>query len=457
MPLTDTMLDTAPQTSVALVPVRADDSADNLPKWAQMQGFSGRAGEFCLMPGTDGGLERVLVGLGDGSDRWAPGDLPRSLPAGAYHLETTDAGLAADVALAWLVGGYSFDRYRTETAPSARLLWPQGIDKSHISSVADAVALVRDLVNTPACDMGPADLQAAAEALATRFGASATTIVGDALLDRNYPMIHAVGRAATAVRAPRLIDLTWGDPAHPKVTLVGKGVCFDSGGLDIKPASSMKLMKKDMGGAAHVLGLASMIMAHGLPVRLRVLVPAVENAVSADAFRPGDVLRSRKGLTVEVNNTDAEGRLVLADALAEADAESPELLLDFATLTGAARVALGPELPPFFTHDDRLAGRFAQAAQDLGDPLWRLPLWPGYRAMVEGRVGDLDNAPEGGMAGAITAALFLDRFVTNTAAWVHFDVYAWCPKARPARPVGGAAQGLRAAFRVIAEKFPMPR
>lgn len=453
MPLIDTLIDTAPAGAVPLMLVPSDTSADDLPAWARINGFGGRAGEVCILPTAAGGLDRVLLGTGTGTDRWVAGDLPKQLPAGIYRLEGASAQMADDVALAWMLGGYSFDRYRPQDAPPALLVWPEGIDKKAITATCRAIALVRDLVNTPACDMGPADLQSTAEALARSFGGTATTIVGNALLERNYPLIHAVGRAATAAREPRLIDLSWGDPDHLKVTLVGKGVCFDSGGLDLKPASAMKLMKKDMGGAAHVLGLASMIMECALPVRLRVLIPAVENAVSADSFRPGDVLRSRKGLTVEVNNTDAEGRLVLADALAEADSEAPDLLLDFATLTGAARVALGPDLPPFFTHDEALAAEFTTVSAMVDDPLWRLPLWPGYRPMVEGRLGDLDNAPEGGMAGAITAALFLDRFVSSGQAWVHFDVYAWAPKARPARPMGGTAQGIRAAFAVIARRL----
>lgn len=461
MPLADDILiDSAPEGAVRLLPVRGDASPESLPPFARALGFSGVAGTVCALPGEDGAvagaLSGILVGLGDGSDRWAFAAIADALQPGSYVMgEGLDADAATAAATAWLLSSYAFGRYKTAKPPAERprLVWPDNARRAEVLSVARATALVRDLVNTPAGDMGPAELADAAQALADRCGASFDCIVGEALLERHYPAIHAVGRAAAPHRAPRLIDLRWGDHTAPRVTIVGKGVCFDSGGLDLKPASAMKLMKKDMGGAAHALGLAALIMDAGLPVRLRVLIPAVENAVSADAFRPGDVLDTRKGLTIEVNNTDAEGRVILADALAEADSEDPAVLVDFATLTGAARVALGPDLPALFANDDTLADGLLAQSRTHDDPLWRLPLWPGYRAQVDGTVGDVDNAPEGGMAGAITAALFLERFVAASTPWAHIDCYAWNAKARPGRPAGGAAQGLLAVFGLLRERF----
>jgi len=453
MPL-DVLIDEAPADAVPLTPVVMADPGDEaaVPAFARAAGFTGAAGTVCPVPDAAGTVAGFLVGLGDGSDPLAFGAAPAKLPAGAYVIEPAPApDQAGRLALAWALGAYRFDRYRPADGEAPRLAWPAGANRGEVSRTVRAVELVRDLVNTPAADMGPAELEAAARDLAAAHGAEVDVIVGEALQQRNYPAIHAVGRASS--RAPRLIDLRWGAADAPKVTLVGKGVCFDSGGLDLKPASAMKLMKKDMGGAAHALGLASMIMAAGLPVRLRVLIPAVDNAVSGDSFRPGDVLRTRKGLTVEVNNTDAEGRLVLADALAEADAEAPEVLIDFATLTGAARVALGPDLPALMSNDEALAEAILAAGVAERDEVWRLPLWRGYRGMVESRVADLDNAPEGGMAGAITAGLFLEHFVSEAGAWAHLDVYAWNPKARPARPVGAAAQGIRAVFAVLQGRY----
>ena len=322
--------------------------------------------------------------------------------------------------------------------------------------LADATALVRDLVNTPASDLGPAELEAAAEVLAKRHGATLTVTRGDALAT-GYPMVHTVGQAAARDRHPRLIELEWGDPAHPRVALIGKGVTFDTGGLDIKPAAGMKLMKKDMGGAAHALALAGLVIDAGLPVRLHLLIPAVENSIAGNAFRPGDVLRTRAGLKVENTNTDAEGRLVLGDALTKAGEGKPELILDYATLTGAARVALGPDLPPLFSSDDALADALLAAGTALGDPLWRMPLWDGYDAELKSDIADLVNAPDGGMAGAITAALFLRRFVPAGVPWAHLDVFAWRPTAKPGRPKGGDAFGLRAAYQVLKERYPPRR
>lgn len=454
MPLYETLVDHPTPDAIALTPLYAGQNGEGIavPPFARASGFTGAAGTFCLLPSPGGGLDRVLVGLGDGGDAFALGDLPAKLPDGTFLIDPPlEDGLATEIALAWAVGGYAFDRYKDKRPSLSRLVWPRNADRAVVRRTARAIALVRDLVNTPAEDMGPADLRGVAEDLAAEYGATVSVITGDALLDANYPAIHAVGRASP--RPPCLIDLTWGDESAPLVTLVGKGVCFDTGGLDLKPASAMKLMKKDMGGAAHALAVALMVMDAGLPVRLRVLIPAVDNAVAGNAFRPGDVLRTRKGLTVEVGNTDAEGRLILCDALAEADDEGPEVLIDFATLTGAARVALGPEVPALFANDDPLAEALLRASRQAGDPLWRLPLWPGYRQMVDGKIADLDNAPEGGMAGAITAGLFLERFVSPETPWAHIDCYAWNQRARPGRPMGGEAQGIRAVFMALSDRF----
>jgi leucyl aminopeptidase len=332
-----------------------------------------------------------------------------------------------------------------------RLVPPDGIDAADIARMADAATLARDLINTPSNDMGPVELAQAAKDVAARFGAGFDCIVGDDLVTRNFPLVHAVGRAST--RAPRLIDLTWGDAAHPKVTLVGKGVCFDTGGLDLKPSSGMLLMKKDMGGAANVLALAQMVMDAKLKLRLRVLIPAVENAVAGNAFRPLDVFPSRKGLSVEIGNTDAEGRLVLADALALADEEKPDLLIDMGTLTGAARVALGPDLPPFYTNDEKLAQDVAACAIKENDPVWRMPLWPPYDSWLDSKVATITNAPSGSFAGSITCALFLQRFVEHAKSWLHFDIYGWTPSAKPARPEGGECQAARAVYRLLSERY----
>lgn len=446
---------------ITLVPQDGLDAAlDALPPaqaaWARANGFRGTLGQAFRLPDGDGRLVRVLVGWGDDKararERFHLADFARAAPAGTYRLDTAlDAEAAAEAALGWQLGRYRFDRYKPagENGP-AELLAPEGVDPARLSAIVEGVFLARDLINTPANDMGPVELEAACRKLAAQHGAEIAATVGDDLLAANFPMIHAVGRAGA--QPPRLIEMAWGDSGHPKVTLVGKGVCFDTGGLDIKPASSMALMKKDMGGAATVIGLAHMVMALGLPVRLRVLIPAVENAIAGNSMRPGDVLRSRLGRTVEINNTDAEGRLVLADALALGAEDRPALMVDMATLTGAARVALGPELVPFYTDDEALAGELAAAALSQADPLWRMPLWPGYEVEIEPAIADLDNAPGGGMAGSITAALFLKRFVSDVP-WVHFDVYGWVPKARPGRPKGGEAQAARAVLAVLESRF----
>jgi leucyl aminopeptidase len=417
--------------------------------WCEANGFKAQPGRVLALPGEGGELETVLVGLQPDGDPFALSKLCRSLPEGAYRFEG-DMGDAALVALGWCLEAYGFDAYSKSQPVAARLVCPSGVDRAAVLRAAQASYLVRDLVNTPASDMGPDELEAAARRVARTYRAKLTVTSGKPL-ERQFPMIHAVGRASP--RAPRLIDFTWGRPRAPRVTLVGKGVCFDTGGLDIKPASGMALMKKDMGGAANVLGLASMIMEAKLDVRLRVLIPAVENAISGNAFRPGDVLRSRKGLTIEIGNTDAEGRLILADALALADEDAPELLIDMATLTGAARVALGPDLPPFYTDDDALAKAIEEAGTAENDPVWRLPLWRPYHRLFESSLADMNNAGDSGFAGSITAALFLRRFVERAKAHVHFDVFAWTPTPRPARPKGGEAQAMRALFRVIRSRY----
>jgi leucyl aminopeptidase len=422
-------------------------------RFAETAKFEPKAGQFLLLPDPDGALSGVLFGLESANrpdkDRFLPGRLPGLLPAGTYRFANAphDTRLAA---LAFALGSYKFTRYRKADANGAKLVMPDGVDGEDVSRIAEGVALARDLINTPANDMGPAELEQAARDLGARHGAGIRSIVGEDLLQQNFPLIHAVGRASP--RAPRLIDLTWGDAKHSRITLVGKGVCFDTGGLDIKPDSGMLIMKKDMGGAANVLAAAHMIMDGKLKVRLRVLIPAVENAIAGDAFRPLDVYKSRKGITVEIGNTDAEGRLVLADALALADEEAPELIVDMATLTGAARVALGPELPPLFTHDDRLAADFARHAEAERDPLWRLPLWRPYESMLDSKTADINNVG-GPQAGAITAALFLNRFVTATRAWAHFDIYAWTPAPKPARPDGGECQVARALYALLKERY----
>jgi leucyl aminopeptidase len=435
-----------------------DTQGDAVKAWLSTNDFSGKAGEVCLTPLEDGAVGQVVVGIGDGADKWVAGRLARSLPEGTYCLEQITgiedekAQVSTWLALSWCLGAYTFDRYKSEspTNPS-KLVWPEDIDRAYVEGAAQATTLTRDLINTPAEDMGPAALAAAAEELADTHGAAINIVLGDDLLSENFPAIHAVGRAADV--APRLIDLTWGKADAPKVTLVGKGVCFDSGGLNIKPTNGMRWMKKDMGGGATVLGLADWIMRAKLSVRLRVLVPAVENAISGNAFRPGDVVPTRKGPTIEVGNTDAEGRVVLADALALACEESPSLLIDCATLTGAARVALGPDLPALFTPDDSLAKELMSAGMANNDPLWRLPLWAGYRRLIESKIADVSNSGESGFAGAITAALFLKTFVSEDTPWVHLDLFGWNPDDKPGRPMGGEAYAQRAIFEVIRNRF----
>lgn len=415
--------------------------------WLRASGFTGKG--LALLPGENGALAEVVLGVASLEDQWILGDLAKRLPEGDYQVQGSDEFLDR-AGLGWLLGTYQFDRYKSSESVKARLVMADEARVNRLRHLADGVALVRDLVNTPPNDMMPEHLSEAASALAKRFGASFSELVGEQLLTENYPTIHAVGRAS--VHAPRLLDMRWGNAEHPRVTLVGKGVCFDSGGLDIKPAAGMRYMKKDMGGAAHVLGLAQMIMSLGLPVNLRVLIPAVENAVSGNAFRPGDVLKTRKGLTVEIDNTDAEGRLVLCDALAEADTETPDMIIDFATLTGAARVALGTELPGYFTDADALARDLNAAGKKVSDPVWQLPLHTPYDDFLKSEVADLVNCAPSPFGGAITAGLYLKRFVEQTP-WVHFDIMAWNQRALPGRPVGGEAFGVRAVFEMLEGRY----
>ena len=426
--------------------------------WVAATGFTAEAGKLALVPDESGRLVRVLTGLGDAeAAMWALAGLPETLPEGTYRLDgVPDGGDPTRIALGWALGTYAFTRYKEkkgtkEKLGRAQLTWPDGADRGEVERLAGAIFLARDLVNTPASDMGPAELAAEAARVAEQAGARCRTVVGDDLLAENYPTIHAVGRASD--RAPRLVDIVWGKPDAPKVTLVGKGVCFDSGGLDLKPATGMKMMKKDMAGAAIMLGLGQAIMAARLPVRLRLLLPLVENAVSGNAMRPLDIIRTRKGLTVEIGNTDAEGRLILCDALAEASIETPALLIDAATLTGAARTALGPELPALFCNNDALATELIAAGAAEDDPLWRMPLWKPYRRLLDSKAADLNNVSDGPHAGAITAALYLQEFVEPGIPWAHLDVMAWNTRARPGRPEGAEAQTLRALYAHIAQRF----
>ena len=424
--------------------------------WLTSIGFAADAGKLALLPGEDGRLAQVLVGLGGAGEAdagtWMLAGLPNALPEGSYRLGAVPAGAdPTRLALGWALATYAFTRYHAKPRSAAALVWPEGADRGRVLRLARAAFLARDLVNTPTEDLGPAELAAEAVRVAEAAGACCRVIVGDELLAQSYPTIHAVGRAST--RPPRLVDIAWGEPAAPKLTLVGKGVCFDTGGLDLKPASGMRLMKKDMAGAAIMLGLAQAVMDAMLPVRLRVLLPLVENSVSGNAMRPMDIIRTRKGLTVEIGNTDAEGRLILCDALAEASTEKPALLIDMATLTGAARVALGPELAALFCSDDKLAQGLLDSAGAEEDPMWRMPLWRPYRKMIDSKIADLNNVSEGPHAGAITAALYLQEFVEPGIPWAHFDVMAWNPKSRPGRPEGGEATALRALYAYIAQRF----
>jgi leucyl aminopeptidase len=451
------------QSEAAAVPIRllspAETSAalESLPAAlkAQAEGakFQGKAGEVALLFG-EAGIAQVLAGLGEGDGPMSLRSLPAKLPPGFYFLEPSDSAQPADIALAFALGTYRYDRYKPQHGePGPRLVAPKGVDLGEITAISHACALARDMINTPAADMGPRQIETIAREVAAAFGAEISVATGDALLEANYPAVHAVGRAATEARSPRMIELSWGEPGRPLVALVGKGVVFDTGGLDIKPAAGMRTMKKDMGGAAHALALGRMVMAAKLPVRVTVLLPVAENAIAGDAMRPGDVLASRKGLSIEVGNTDAEGRLILADALARAAELDPELTIDLATLTGAARTAVGPDIAPYYTDDDALAAEVDAAAKAVDDPVWRMPLWKGYASAIDSDIADVKNDPDAwAQAGSITAALFLKRFAPK-GAWAHFDIFAWNARTRPGWPAGGDVQAIRALYRLLETRY----
>ncbi len=450
---------TQKENSIPIIPIKAED----FPKWLHIHSvfiknwvaanrFTAKADSICLIPDAEGNLSKVLFGVKDLEDFWSFGLLPLALPEGKYYFTAIeDPQQLSQAVIAWGLGAYQFTRYKKPRKTPAQLVLPEHTPQQLSENIVAAIYLVRDLINIPAEDLGPVQLAQAAVDLGQRFDAKVTQIIGDDLLQQNYPMIHAVGRASA--QAPRLVDLRWGATDAPKVTLVGKGVCFDTGGLDIKNASGMQLMKKDMAGAAHVLGLAQMIMGANLPVQLRVLIPAVENVVGGNAYRPGDIIPTRKGLNIEISNTDAEGRLVLCEALTEGAAEKPDLMLDFATLTGAARVAVGTEISALFSNNDMLADALLLHAKQQQDPLCRLPLYQPYRKMLDSSCADLLNAPSSSYAGAITAALFLQEFVANDIPWAHFDLMAWNLATRPGHPEGGEAMGLQAVFSYLVQKF----
>ena len=419
--------------------------------WLDSLGIAGTAGDFAVLPGRDGKAAGAVLVLSAEPTLWDFGALSLKLPAGTWKLGDTSPVSPTDAAVAIGLGSWRFERYRLKKAkPGPKIVWPPGADKARASAIVEAISMARDLITTPSSDMGPAELVQAVQALAKAHKAKLSVIVGDDLLKKNYPMVHAVGRAST--RAPRLIDLTWGRPGDPKVTLVGKGVCFDTGGLDLKPASGMLNMKRDMGGAATVMAVAAMIMATKLPVRLRLLVPAVENSVSGNAFRPLDIVPTRKGINVEIGNTDAEGRLILCDALFEGATEKPAMMVDCATLTGAARVALGTELPALFCNDDKLASDLLNAGEKVADPMWRMPLYRPYRRLLDSPVADINNVSSGAFGGAINAALYLQEFVPDDVPWAHIDMLTWNISSRPGRPEGGEARAARAIFAAIEKR-----
>lgn len=425
-----------------------------IQQWVKSNEFMAKSGELCLLPSEEGHVEAVLYGISSPDDFWIYGDLPRLLPEGHYRLEGFDGSEAQwqRVLMAWALGSYQFDLYRDATLAESTLALPKTCDVNELESLVSTIYLVRDLINTPSEAMGPAELAEAVQHVAEEFNATVKIIEGEELLKQNYPLIHVVGRAAN--QAPRLVDLRWGDAKNPRVTLVGKGVCFDSGGLSIKPTSGMLLMKKDMGGAAHALALARLIMSAELPICLRLLIPAVENAISANSFRPGDVIVARNGISIEVTNTDAEGRLVLADALIEASSENPEIIIDFATLTGAARAALGPELPALFCNNDIQAENLLKASKETQDPLWRLPLYKSYRdTYLHSHIANITNASSKSYAGAILAGLFLELFVNPESEWIHLDIFAFNESSSPGQPHGGEAMALRACFEYLKQKF----
>ena len=438
--------------TLPIIPLSKDDLSQwckkqrkEIQSWVLTTGFKASPGETCLISGLDGRLEKVLVGVSDDVNIWDCSNLSQELPEGTYRFQSKKSSDIERWALGWALGSYHFDRYKgTKSVKKTKLFVPQS---SKLESIVQSIFLTRDLINTPAEDMSPADLENTARGIAKKYNAKINIIIGEDLRKKNYPAIHAVGRAVkTTKQAPRLIDFKWGNTSHPKLTLVGKGVCFDTGGLNIKTTAGMKLMKKDMGGAANVLGLAGMIMSHKLPIRLRVLIPAVENNISGEALRPLDVITSRSGKTIEIGNTDAEGRVILADALTEACSEDPDFIINLATLTGAARIALGTSLPALFTNDDKFARTMSKVGTLEQDPIWRLPLWTDYKDMIKGMAADLTNSPEGGYGGAITAALFLEEFIKPETKWAHIDLMAWNLTSKPGRPKGGEAMAIRSIF-----------
>lgn len=466
----------ASKTAIPITPVPSSafrswlaSQPARLQAWVKAARFNGSAGSVSLMTSRSGEIERVLLGIGEDKPgvpsvfaagmggmasglTWRYAGLPSRLPLGTYRIEgALDPEAATKAAIGWALGSYAFTRYRKKTRNFAKLVWPPGCDMAAVERTAAATVLARDLITTPASDMGPGELAAAAAGVAKAYRAKLRIVVGEDLLRQNYPAIHAVGRAS--VRAPRLIDMTWGDPKAPKVTLIGKGVCFDTGGYDLKPSSGMKLMKKDMAGAAQALALGQMVMAAKLPVRLRILMPAVENMVDGKAMRPLDIIATRKGISVEIGNTDAEGRLILCDAIADAVAEEPAVMFDFATLTGAARTALGTEVPVLFSNDEALVGDLMRHGASAEDPMWPLPLWRPYRDMLKSKAADINNISDGPYAGAITAALFLQEFVPAGVSWAHLDFMGWTLSAKPGRPEGGEPQGMRAIFSLLRERF----
>lgn len=429
--------------------IKAQDRATR--RWIERSEFEPRGNRVVVLPGPRGPA-RALLGRSD-SGLWSWAGAAQRLPPGRYVIEgELDPAEATDAAVGWALSAYHYGRFKAASEKPRELLWPKGADRAEVRRLVEAVWWVRDLINNPADDLGPEELAAAAVTMGRAGGARTRVVAGRRLVD-HFPAIHAVGRGSP--RAPRLVDMRWGDPEHPKLTLVGKGVCFDSGGLDLKNPAGMLRMKKDMGGAAIVLGLARMVMDARLPVCLRVLIPAVENLPGPGAYRPLDVLKTRKGLTVEVSNTDAEGRLILADALAEADREAPDLLIDVATLTGSARLAIGTEITPFFSTERKLADDLATAARRVRDPVWRLPLHRGYRRHLDSRIADIKNAPSTNLAGAITAALFLQEFIERADRWLHLDVFAWVDNPKPGRPIGGEATGMRALWEMLKARYPV--
>ena len=459
-PTSDMLLDSGSAEGVPIVPLPQGGSPETAGildararRWIETSGFQPKPGRVCLIPDERGELERVVTATPEPGDPFGIAHLPALLPAGAYRLEADWTPEQLEhAALGFALAGYRFDRYKRGERPAARLILDPACRAARVRHLAGAIHLVRDLVNTPAQDLMPAELAGAVSDLADEHGAEFGETVGEDLLRHHFPAVHAVGRASAS--PPRVVELRWGDPGAPELVLIGKGVCFDSGGLDLKSARNMRLMKKDMGGAAHAIGLARLLMCERLPVRLRLMVAAVENAVAANAYRPGDIIRARNGMSIEIDNTDAEGRVVLSDVLAAASADRPALIVDFATLTGAARIALGPDLPALFCNDEEVAAGLARAGGETRDPLWRLPLHPGYEELIDSPVADVVNATATPYAGAITAALFLQRFVSPGIPWAHFDLMAWNTRGRPGRPEGGEAMGLRAVHRYLEGRWP---